>query len=82
MLPAEVEALELKEEFARRLGEQQRTIDILKVRRHSNLAVQPRHCLPCHIASIQTRKLSFSCNQPRPLLYAVPMVRSFNRQHY
>lgn len=30
-LPAELEALELKEEFARRLGEQQRTIDILKV---------------------------------------------------
>jgi hypothetical protein len=30
-LTAELEALELKEEFARRLGEQQRTIDILKV---------------------------------------------------
>jgi len=28
----ELEAQELKEEFARRLGEQQRTIDILKVR--------------------------------------------------
>jgi phage I-like protein len=28
---SEAEALELKEEFARRLGEQQRTIDILKV---------------------------------------------------
>jgi hypothetical protein len=32
LLPAELEASELKEEFARRLGEQQRTIDILKVR--------------------------------------------------
>lgn len=28
---SELEAQELKEEFARRLGEQQRTIDILKV---------------------------------------------------
>lgn len=32
MMCAEVEVQELKEEFARRLGEQQRTIDILKVR--------------------------------------------------
>jgi hypothetical protein len=31
-MTAELEAQELKEEFARRLGEQQRTIDILKVR--------------------------------------------------
>jgi hypothetical protein len=31
LLSSEAEALELKEEFARRLGEQQRTIDILKV---------------------------------------------------
>lgn len=30
-VPVDEEAAELKEEFARRLGEQQRTIDILKV---------------------------------------------------
>lgn len=32
----DLEALELKEEFARRLGEQQRTIDILKARCWAN----------------------------------------------
>lgn len=54
-VPAEQEALELKEEFARRLGEQQRTIDILKV------TVHPHNChVLCPWAS-SACSLSCSC---------------------
>lgn len=46
LLPAELEALELKEEFARRLGEQQRTIDILKAGPCCRVSSVPRLAPP------------------------------------
>jgi hypothetical protein len=51
LLPAEFEALELKEEFARRLGEQQRTIDILKVGQCTDSTTAWTE-LACHDAAV------------------------------
>lgn len=51
----ELEALELKEEFARRLGEHQRTIDILKVRHKA--CILDRHLPAGSLAQCQSTRV-------------------------